>query len=182
MVAVVLVASFQPVSGHDNIKVQQGTAYATSGATRAAGVAVAASKRRAIMPPAPKPAPKPISRRTRFIRKWTPRLDRYLKGSPLAGRGRAFAASAYDTGIDPRLSAAIACVESGKGEHCFRPHNAWGWMGKSFPNWNTAIRAHAKYLHRMYWGGTFSMRMARRYCPPTYRSWYRKVRHEMSHI
>ena len=128
-----------------------------------------------------KPKPR-LTKEQKFVKKWTPRLNKYFKGTPLAGQGKEFAKAAYKNDIDPRLSAAISCVESSKGRHCFRSHNAWGWMGQSFSSWKTAIHAHAAYLDRMYWGGDFSLRMAKRYCPPTYRDWYGKVKSEMSKI
>lgn len=46
---------------------------------------------------------------------------------PLQGHGREMAASAYRHKVDPRLCAAIGVAESGGGQSCIRPYNAWGW-------------------------------------------------------
>ena len=49
-----------------------------------------------------------------FINEWTSRIDNYLAGSPMAGQGYNFAVAAWNTGVDPRWSPAIACIESTK--------------------------------------------------------------------
>jgi hypothetical protein len=81
-----------------------------------------------------------------FVNTWAHRIDAYMAAYPLAGQGRNFAQAAYEHGLDPRLSAAIASLESTRGKYCFRPHNAWGWTGKSFSSWREAIWAHVRYL------------------------------------
>ncbi|MBN2944436.1 MAG: hypothetical protein JTJ24_04030, partial [Collinsella sp.] len=53
-----------------------------------------------------------------FINEWTSRIDNYLAGSPMAGQGYNFAVAAWNTGVDPRWSPAIACIESTKGTYC----------------------------------------------------------------
>ena len=118
---------------------------------------------------------------------WAARIDAYLAGSPLAGHGATFASAAAQYGIDPRLSAAISCVESGKGTYCFRSHNAWGWGSSNWGDWDTAINAHVAGLASGYGdvmagGYTLSVAMARRYCPPTYLEWYASVASEMEKI
>lgn len=123
----------------------------------------------------------PPTARELFVAEWAPRIEGYLEGSPLAGHGATFAEAAYDNGIDPRLSPAISCIESSKGRHCFASHNAWGWYGQSFGDWDSAINAHAAYLAEVYWGGEFSERMARKYCE-LWESWYFNVRSEMGRI
>lgn len=116
-----------------------------------------------------------------FINKWAGRIDKYLAGSPLAGHGRTFAEAAWNNGVDPRWSPAISTIESGKGAVCFRPHNAWGWMGKSFGDWDTAINAHVAYLRKVY-GTTLTPAAAKTYCPPTWQDWYNKVSAQMNMI
>lgn len=116
-----------------------------------------------------------------FIDEWTPRLNRYLSGSPLSGYGETFATAAYEYGIDPRYSAAISCIESGKGAHCFRAHNAWGWGSSGWSSWEEAIYAHAHGLAAGY-GYTVSQSAAQKYCPPNWSSWYSNVSSEMSKI
>lgn len=116
-----------------------------------------------------------------FVAQWAPRINAYLAGSPLAGYGELFASSAYDYGVDPRWSPAISCVESTKGAYCFRPYNAWGWMGRSFSSWEEAIPQHVAYLARMY-GGYLTPAAAQKYCPPTWEHWYNRCAEEMNKI
>lgn len=118
---------------------------------------------------------------TSFINEWTTRIDNYLAGSPLAGYGRTFAEAAWNSGVDPRWSPAIAAIESTKGTYCFRPFNAWGWMGKSFSSWEEAIPEHVAYLRRVY-GTTITTAAAQKYCPPTWQDWYNKVSAQMNRI
>lgn len=119
--------------------------------------------------------------RDEFVRTWAPRIDAFNEGHPLEGYGDVFAAAAYDHGIDPRYSPAIARVESGSGDHCFLPHNAWGWGSESWPDWDTAIRAHVEGLSWGY-GPTLSYEDARRYNPETTAEWYEQVGMYMEQI
>lgn len=121
------------------------------------------------------------SDKSAFVSQWASRINNYLAGSPLAGHGQTFAEAAWDNGVDPRWSPAIATIESGKGAACFRPYNAWGWMGKSFGDWDSAIRAHVAYLKSMY-GSTLTPQAAKTYCPPTWQDWYNKVAAQMNAI
>lgn len=120
-----------------------------------------------------------------FVAKWQPRIDAYLAGSPMAGTGRTFAEAAWDNGVDPRWSPAIATIESGKGRAVAGPHNAWGWRSlsgwRSFGSWDEGIRAHVAYLMRMY-GPSLTISAAKTYCPPTYMDWYNSVSSEMNKI
>ena len=125
-----------------------------------------------------------------FIEEWAPRLNKYLAGSALDGQGEHFARSAWRYCIDPRWSAAISCIESGKGASCIRPHNAWGWgasdedpvnLASEWDSWETAIDAHARGLARGY-GYTVSKAGAKTYCPPNWEKWYDTVKSEMSSI
>lgn len=119
--------------------------------------------------------------RAAFVNTWKGRLDAYLAGSPLAGYGVNFAAAAWDNGIDPRFSAAISCMESSKGRHCFLPHNAWGWGQVSWDSWDEAIAAHARGLARGY-GYTLTLAGAKKYCPPNWQHWHKTVGSEMARI
>lgn len=114
-----------------------------------------------------------------FIAEWTGRIDAYLEGSPLSGYGEVFARAAWNNGVDPRWSPAIANTESSKGACCFRPFNAWGWMGlSSWDSWESAINAHVEGLATKY-GYSISIQAARKYCPPTYMDWYTKTVNQM---
>jgi hypothetical protein len=121
------------------------------------------------------------SDRSSFISSWGARIDAYLAGSPLAGYGSTFAAAAWDYGVDPRWSPAIACIESSKGAYCFLPYNAWGWGSVSWSSWDEAIYGHVAGLARGY-GYTISYEAAQRYCPPTADDWYWSVLSQMNSI
>lgn len=120
--------------------------------------------------------------RDEFVASWGARINKYLSGTKLSGQGESFADAAYEYGADPRLSPAISRIESGCGAACFRPYNAWGWMGKSFSNWGDAIYAHVKYLSGPLYGGYLTMKVAQMYCPPTAGEWYSKVSAEMGRM
>lgn len=69
-----------------------------------------------------------------FIEIWGTAIDEYFAdrartagAMPLQGYGRTMAASAYRHKIDSRLCAAVSIAESGGGQNCIRPYNAWGW-------------------------------------------------------
>jgi len=121
------------------------------------------------------------SDRDSFVSEWTSRINDYLEGSELEGTGRIFAEAAWDYGVDPRWSPAISCIESSKGDVCFLPYNAWGWMGQSFDSWEESIPAHVEYLSDMY-GYTISLEAAYTYCPPTAENWYSTVLAQMESI
>ena len=115
-----------------------------------------------------------------FVSAWKPRLNAYLAGSPLAGKGEAFAKAAWKNHIDPRYSAAISNIESSKGRQCIRPHNAWGWgaaepdpygLASEWATWEEGISAHAKGLARGYGYGP-TPEDAQKYCPPNWEDWY----------
>jgi len=120
-----------------------------------------------------------------WIKEWTKRIDKYLKGSKLEGQGKWFAEYAWKYKVDPRWSPAIACVESGKGKHCRRSHNAWGWGYKSWKTWKSAIKGHINGLSRLYryksssLGWTNCKKAARVYCNT---GWYYKVKKQMDKI
>ncbi len=112
---------------------------------------------------------------------WATRINAYLEGSPLEGYGETFAAAAAEYGVDPRLSPAIATIESGKGSVCFQDHNAWGWGNESYPDWETAIYDQVAGLANGY-DGTLTMEGAEKYCPPNAEEWYSSVASEMDGI
>ncbi len=117
-----------------------------------------------------------------FVELWGERIDKYLSGSAMAGLGKKYAEVAFEYGVDPRVSPAISNTESTKGANCFRPHNAWGWMGSSgWSDWESAIEAHVKGLSEKY-DYTISLAFARKYCPPTYTDWYAKTLNELNSI
>ncbi|WP_239285025.1 hypothetical protein [Collinsella sp. An2] len=121
-----------------------------------------------------------------FVATWGPRIDAYLAGSPLAGYGNTFASAAWQYGVDPRWSPAIACIESTKGAHCANSFNAWGMSAsgggwRAFGSWEEAINEHVSYLQRVY-GSTLTPAAAQKYCPPTWQDWYNKVASQMNLI
>lgn len=116
-----------------------------------------------------------------FIEEWTGRIDAYLAGSPLAGKGAAFAAAAWEYGVDPRWSPAISNTESSKGANCFASYNAWGWGKSGWSSWDEAIDAHVAGLAKNY-GYTISYANAKKYCPPNYDNWFKNTLSEMKKI
>lgn len=119
--------------------------------------------------------------RDAFISEWAGRINAYLAGSALAGYGEDFATAAWNYGVDPRWSPAISNTESGKGTHCFAPHNAWGWTGGAWGDWSSAIDAHVAGLAKGY-GYTISYHNASVYCPPNTAHWYSNTLSEMMKI
>lgn len=115
---------------------------------------------------------------------WAARIDAYLSsyGAPLAGYGSVFAQAAAEYGVDPRLSPAIAVIESGGGSVCFKPHNAWGWGSASWPDWASAIRGHISGFSRLY-GSMLTREGAEAYASmDTWETWYNLLLSEMASI
>ncbi len=121
------------------------------------------------------------SEKEAFISEWTSRIDAFLAGSPLAGQGATFAEAAWEYGVDPRLSPAIAAIESSLGRYCFLPYNAWGWGSVSWSSWEEAIWAHVKGLASGY-GGQLTYAGAKKYCPSNADYWYSSVLSFMQQI
>lgn len=117
-----------------------------------------------------------------FVEHWSARIDAYLSGSPLSGQGTTFAEAAWANGLDPRLSPAISNTESSKGAVCFLPYNAWGWGQSSWGSWESAIWGHASGLAAGGYGPMVTYAGAKRYCPPTYDSWYKNTMSEVARI
>ena len=158
-------------------------AEATAAATAAAAAEAAAGTHtpEPYLNPNGPGMPESPSEKQEFVDLWAPRIDAYLAGSPLAGYGYAFANAAYDYHVDPRWSPAIACLESSKGLYTYASHNAWGWGGVDWPDWETAIYAHIRGLSIGY-GYTISEAAARKYCPPNWQYWYSFVSNQMTYI
>lgn len=116
-----------------------------------------------------------------FVSEWGSRIDAYLAGSPMAGQGSTFAEAAWEYGVDPRFSPAIATVESSNGSACFLPYNAWGWGSSSWSSWEEAIWAHVKGLAEGY-GGQLTYAAAQKYCPGNAEHWYTSVLANMERI
>ena len=112
--------------------------------------------------------------REAYVAEWATRIDAFNEGYPLAGYGRVFAEAAYDTGVDPRFSPAIARVESGSGEVCAYSYNAWGWGEQSWDDWESAIRAHVEGLAQNY-GTEPTYDIALAYNSSTPDEWYEQV-------
>ena len=135
------------------------------------------------------PAPQPSSPSTpsssssgTSTEEWAARIDAYLEGTELAGHGADFAAAAEQYGVDPRISPAISRIESGSGQVCFKPHNAWGWGTASWDNWTSAIYGHVSGFSEGY-GSTLTLDGAQWYAGTNmYGEWYNLVQDQMSQI
>lgn len=106
-----------------------------------------------------------------IVAEWAPRIDAYLEGHGLEGHGEDFVRAGLKYGVDPRFSAAISNTESTRGDFCFASHNAWGFMGHSWSNWQDAIYDHTEYLSSSLYNGRLNAQTAQTYCPPTWDSW-----------
>lgn len=119
------------------------------------------------------------------------RINIYLTDSPLASLGWIFVASAKEAGIDPRLSPAIACVESHLGRKIPAECNAWGMKAgcvpdaqsrggwQAFSSWEEGIRGHCAFIARR-WGQVTSPYQMRGYAEDP--NWAGKVAREMRKI
>ena len=122
------------------------------------------------------------SKENEFVSEWGPRIDSYLAGSTLSGYGNVFAQAAWEYGVDPRISPAISCIESGKGTVCFRPHNAWGWGQTGWSDWESAINGHVSGFARLY-GYSLTTEGAQMYSGMSnWAEWYSLVLNEMNKI
>lgn len=123
------------------------------------------------------------------ISRWTHALNRYLVGTPLEGRGEAFARAAFHSGIDPRLSVAISQIESQRGRYTPKnsPYNYWGYTSvhggyRIFSGPEEAISEHAAYIARVYGKNATPEAISRKYCPPNWKYWQQVVRLNMEKI
>lgn len=122
----------------------------------------------------PEAAPAEPDERETFVSTWAERIDAFNAGYPLEGYGRTFAEAAYDYGVDPRLSPAIARVESGSGTNCAYSCNAWGWGTQSWSDWDSAIWAHVGGFASAY-GSSLSYDVASAYNELDPDGWYAEV-------
>ena len=120
-------------------------------------------------------------KRREYAEAWGERIDAFNAGYPLEGYGTTFAYAAYDYGIDPRIAPAIARIESGSGEHCFLPCNAWGWGDVSWPDWETAIWEFTWGFSEDY-GSEVTYEVAERYNQVNVDEWYALVTSCMDQI
>ena len=119
--------------------------------------------------------------RREYAEAWGARIDAFNAGFPLEGYGTTFAYAAYDYGIDPRIAPAIARVESGSGDVCFLPYNAWGWGDVSWPDWETAIWDFTQGFAEGY-GSEVTYEVAERYNQANVDEWYAQVTSCMEEI
>ena len=117
-----------------------------------------------------------------FVDSWAGRIDAYLSGTPMAGCGQAYAAAAWDYGVDPRWAPAISYVESGVGNACFRSYNAWGYGSSGYSSWTEGINAVCKGLGGSLYGGYLTMAAAETYCPTNPSGWYNECAAQMALI
>lgn len=122
-------------------------------------------------------------------------LDRHK--SPMADSAEAFVISAERHGIDYRIVASIAMVESGGGKNVpgngqgGSSYNAWGWRSgegyRNFKDWADGIEYISWRLAEGYGRDRLNPEtMERSYCPPCYRDrrgwWANGVKHFMASI
>ncbi len=127
--------------------------------------------------------------RDAFVNTWSSRINSYLSGSPMAGTGQAFAEAAWNSGVDPRWSPAIAMAESTKGAYVpyGNSNNAWGWTAvgggfRRFGSFDEGARQHVAYLGRVY-GPTVTPSAAKKYVGTAHWSyWYSKVVAQMERM
>lgn len=122
------------------------------------------------------------SDKSQFVNEWAPRINAYLSGSPMSGTGVAYAAAAWDNGVDPRWAPAISYVESSKGAVCYRSHNAWGYGGCSFGSWEEGINRVVSALGGSLYGGYLTREAAATYCPSNPDHWYNSCAAQMAMI
>lgn len=111
------------------------------------------------------------------------KINSMLSGKGMAGQGVHIVNAGLAQNIDPYFITAISMTESTGGTFTIRPYNAWGrkargggWM--TWGSWEEAIHNQAQYLAKNYLniGLTSLESIGRKYCPPTYMDWARKVR------
>lgn len=106
-----------------------------------------------------------------IVAEWAPRIDAYLEGHGLEGHGEDFVRAGLKYGVDPRFSVAISNTESTRGDFCFTPYNAWGYMVARYSSWKEGIYDHTSYLAGSLYHGRLDAQTAQTYCPPTWQSW-----------
>ncbi len=110
------------------------------------------------------------------------KVNSFLAGKGMSGQGVHVVNAGLANNVDPYFIAAISMTESTGGTYTVRPYNAWGrkargggWM--TWSNWEEAIHNQAAYLAKNYLniGLTSLESIGKKYCPPTYKDWARKV-------
>lgn len=99
----------------------------------------------------------------------------------LAAHAADFVEAAARYGVDWRLGVALATVESSGGKYCFRPHNPFGIMGRSFSSWREAVWE-VNRLVASYGFGNDLRAILRKYNPSGGEAYISKVLSEMSRI
>ncbi len=99
----------------------------------------------------------------------------------LASHAADFVEAADRYGMDWRLGVALATVESSGGKNCFRPHNPFGILGRSFSSWKEAIYE-VNRLVAGYGFGNDLVRILRKYNPSGGERYLRSVLSEMERI
>lgn len=99
----------------------------------------------------------------------------------LAAHAADFVEAAARYGVDWRLGVALATVESSGGKYCFRPHNPFGIMGRSFSSWKEAVWE-VNRLVSSYGFGNDLRAILRKYNPSGGEAYINKVLSEMSRI
>ena len=106
---------------------------------------------------------------------WVDRLNGFLAGSPMAGMGSSFYNAAVSRGLDPRLSASIAKIESNLGRAIPGGYNAFGMTAgtapghgrngrwQAFSSWQDAIESNAAFI-KSHWGSVSSPYSMKGYC------------------
>lgn len=132
--------------------------------------------------------------RDEFIAKWEPivqaRANEYGGGDrPLAKQVKTMVAYAYDYKLDPRLCWAVGVTESGAGQDCIKPYNAWGWgaadddpygKAKGWTSWDQAIKAWSAGVQKGYSKFKTIEEVGNTYCSSS--DWGSKVWNEMEKI
>ena len=113
------------------------------------------------------------------------RLNSYMQSrnfNPgLAARVGTFVAAAEKQGMDWRLGVVLATVESSGGRDCFRPHNPFGIMGKSFGSWEEAV-VEVNRLVASYGFGNDPEKILSKYNPAGGQTYINNVLREMNSI
>lgn len=77
----------------------------------------------------------------------------HLGDRPLAEYSELIASSCSLYGMDPYWFCTIAITESGGGQHCFLPYNAWGYGQYSWSSWEESIPSFIQHFVQGYGSG-----------------------------
>lgn len=113
------------------------------------------------------------------------RLNSYMESrnfnSGLASHAATFIAAAERYGMDWRLGAVLATVESSGGRECFRQFNPFGILGHDFNSWEDAIYAVNRIVSGYGFGNDFH-KILNKYNPGGGEIYRNNVLAEMSRI